>query len=137
MGVPQGCILSVTLFSVKINSIVKAICPGVDCSLYVDDFVICFRSQNMNIIERQLQQCLNKLQIWSDENGFKFSKSKTKCMHLCNLCGVHPDPELYLDKTKIAVVSKFKFLGIIFDRKFSFLPHITTFKKKCKKALNF
>ena len=37
MGVPQGCILSVTLFSVKINSIVKAICPGVDCSLYVDD----------------------------------------------------------------------------------------------------
>ena len=33
MGVPQGCIPSVTLFSVKINSIVKAICPGVDCSL--------------------------------------------------------------------------------------------------------
>ena len=40
MGVPQGCILSVTLLSVKINSIVKTICPGVDCSLYVDDFVI-------------------------------------------------------------------------------------------------
>ena len=136
MGVPQGCILSVTLFSVKINSIVKAICPGVDCSLYVDYFVICFRSRNMNIIERQLQQCLNKLQIWSDENGFKFSKSKTKCMHLCNLRGVHPDPELYLDKTKIEVVSEFKFLGVIFDRKLSFLPHITTLKKKCKKALN-
>lgn len=33
MGVPQGCILSVTLFSIKINSIVKAINPGVDCSL--------------------------------------------------------------------------------------------------------
>ena len=64
MGVPQGCILSVTLFSVKISSTVKAICPGVDCSLYVDDFVICFRSRNMDIIERQLQQCLNK---WSNE----------------------------------------------------------------------
>ena len=136
MGVPQGCILSVTLFSVKINSIVKAICPGVDCSLYVDDFVICFRSRNMNIIERQLQQCLNKVQTWSDENGFKFSKSKTKCMHLCNLRGVHPDPELYLDRTKIEVVSEFKFLGVIFDRKLSFLPHITALKKKCKKALN-
>ena len=136
MGVPQGCILSVTLFSVKINSIVKAICPGVDCSLYVDDFVICFRSRNMNIIERQLQQCLNKLQTWSEENGFKFSKSKTKCMHLCNLRGVQPDPELYLDKTKIVVVSEFKFLGVIFDKKLSFLPHITALKKKCKKALN-
>ena len=136
MGVPQGCILSVTLFSVKINGMVKAICPGVDCSLYIDDFVICFRSRNMNIIERQLQQCLNKQQTWSEENGFKFSKSKTKCMHICNLTGVQPDPELYLDKTKIEVVSEFKFLGVIFSKKLSFLPHITALKKKCKKALN-
>ena len=90
----------------------------------------------MNIIERQLQQCLNKLQTWSEENGFKFSKSKTKCMHFCNLRGVQPDPELYLDKTKIVVVSEFKFLGVIFDKKLSFLPHITALKKKCKKALN-
>ena len=74
MGVPQGCNFSVTLFSVKINSIVKAICTGVDCSLYVDNIVICFRSRNMNIIKRKLQQCLNKLQIWSDENCFKFSE---------------------------------------------------------------
>ena len=136
MGVPQGCILSVTLFSVKINSIIKAICPGVDCSRYVDDFVICFRSRNMNIIERQLQQFLNKLQTWSEENGFKFSKSKTKCIYLCNIRGVQTDPELYLDKTKIEVVSEFKFLGVIFDKKLSFLPHITALKKKCKKALN-
>ena len=35
MGVPQGSILSVTLFSVKINSITQCLKPGVDCSLYV------------------------------------------------------------------------------------------------------
>ena len=40
MGLPQGSILSVTLFGLKINSIVKAISPGVECSLYVDDFLI-------------------------------------------------------------------------------------------------
>ena len=38
MGVPQGSVLSVTLFALKINLIVKAISPGVECSLYVDDF---------------------------------------------------------------------------------------------------
>ena len=32
MGVPQGSILSVTLFGLKINSIVKALSPGVECS---------------------------------------------------------------------------------------------------------
>ena len=41
-GVPQGSILSVTLFSLKINNIVKTLNPGVDCSLYVDDFLICY-----------------------------------------------------------------------------------------------
>ena len=43
MGVPQGCILSVTLFSVKIN-ITQFLKPGVDCSLYIDDFHICNKS---------------------------------------------------------------------------------------------
>ena len=42
-GVPQGSILSVTLLNVKVNNIVKALNPGVDCSLYVDDFLICYR----------------------------------------------------------------------------------------------
>jgi len=51
MGVPQGSILSVTLFCLKVNSIVKALCPGVDCSLYVDDFLICYRSKYIHIIE--------------------------------------------------------------------------------------
>ena len=62
MGVPQGGILSVTLFNIKINNIVKALKPGTDCSLYVDDFLICYRSKSMATIERQLQQCLNNIQ---------------------------------------------------------------------------
>ena len=44
-GVPQGSILSVTLSSLKINNIVKCLNPGVDCSLYVHDFFICYRSK--------------------------------------------------------------------------------------------
>ena len=82
MGVPQGSILSVTLFSVKINSITQCLKPGIDCSLYVDDFQLCYRSSNMSIIERQLQLCLNKLQQWATDNGFRFSKTKTLYAYL-------------------------------------------------------
>ena len=57
----KGSILSVTLFSVKINNIAQCLKPGVACSLYVDDFQVCYRSSNMSISERQLQLCLNKL----------------------------------------------------------------------------
>ena len=39
-GVPQGSILSVTLFSLKINSIVSCLLPDIKCSFYVDDLAI-------------------------------------------------------------------------------------------------
>ena len=46
-GVPQGAILSTTLFNIKLNGIVKEIIPGVEVSLYVDDFCLMFRSKSM------------------------------------------------------------------------------------------
>ena len=80
MGVPQGCILSVTLFNIKINNIVKNINSGTNYALYVTDFLICYRARNMNHIERQLQICLDKLHKLTTENGLKFSKEKNE-MH--------------------------------------------------------
>ena len=135
-GVPQGSILSVTLFSMKINSIVGNLSSGVNCSLYVDDFLMCYSSTQMHTIERQLQQCLNRIEHWADSNGFRFSKTKTVCMHFCNLRRLHPEPELKLYGSAIPLVEQFKFLGVIFDKKLSFMGHIKYIKTKCQKALN-
>jgi len=126
----------VTLFALKINSIVKAISPGVNCSLYVDDFLIVYCSKYIHIIEHHLQRSLNMLLHWADTNGFKFSSSKTVCMHLCRLHSAHPNPELTLNGTLIPVVEQTKFLGVIFDNKLTFLPHICYLKEECVKALN-
>ena len=121
MSVPQGSIISVTLFALKINSIVK-ISPRAWSVLYVDDFLICYHSRYMHIVERHLQQTLNKLQTWVDTNGFKFSESKTVCVHFCKLRTVNPDPVLLLNGTPIAVVVQVKFLSLIFQKQLSFIP---------------
>ena len=42
MGVPQGSVLSVRLFNIKINNIEKNINSRTNCALYVDDFLILF-----------------------------------------------------------------------------------------------
>ena len=135
-GIPQGSILSTILFNIITNSIMNCLDPKTDGSLYVDDFCMCYRSKSMRTIERHLQQCINRIENWALHNGFKFSKSKTQCVHFCQLRKVHDDPELYLYGSLIPVVEDFKFLGIIFNRKLSFIPHIKYLKAKCLKALN-
>ena len=92
--------------------------------------------KNMRTIERHLQQSINRIEDWATNNGFKFSKSKTQCVHFCKLRRIHNDPVLYLYGSPIPVVEETKFLGVIFDRKLSFIPHIRYVKAKCLKALN-
>ena len=102
-GVPQGGVLSTTLFSIKINDTVKCFGNLTDCSLYVDDFCICHRSKSMATIERQLQQNLNKIENWATSNG---------CVHFFQLRKQHDDPVLHLYGSPIPVVEESKFLGI-------------------------
>ena len=90
----------------------------------------------MLIIEKQLQTSLDNLQRWSDKNGFKFSKSKTVCVHFCQLRGMHTEPELHLDGALVPVKDETKFLGLRFDRRLSFVPHIKYLRLCCLNALN-
>ena len=71
MGVPQGSILSVTLFVLKINSIADVIPSSFKKSFFVDDFSISCSSRNMASIERQLQLFLNVATAFVvDSNGY-------------------------------------------------------------------
>uniref|UniRef100_A0A6B0V5G3 Putative tick transposon n=1 Tax=Ixodes ricinus TaxID=34613 RepID=A0A6B0V5G3_IXORI len=79
-GVPQGGVLSVTLFAVKINSLAKVVPTSVSYSMYVDDLQISFSSCNLSSCERQLQLTINKMSQWADQNGFRFSPGKTVCV---------------------------------------------------------
>ena len=135
-GVPQGSVLAVTLFGIKVNEIVKCAVSGVDSCLFVDDFCTVSRSKSMRTIERKLQLTLNNLQKWTNQNGFRFSDTKTVCVHFCNQKKVHDEPALYLNGKLIPVKKEHKFLGVMFDSKLSFIPHIKNLKTKCTKALN-
>ena len=102
MGVPQGSILSVTLFVLKINYLAELIEPDVLRSLFVDDFQICYRGKEMNCIERKLQNNLNKIGKWATENGFIFSYDKTESVHFWKFKKARK-PELTLNDQPIKI----------------------------------
>ena len=83
-----------------------------------------------------MQLCVNSVQKWVSENGFKFSTSKTVCIHFHQQYGFFPDPNILLGKTPIKVVKEAKFLGLIFDTKLTFKNHIKYLKTSCQKALD-
>ena len=48
---------------------------------------------------------------------------------------MHKDPIIKLEDTEIPTVEQHKFLGIILDKKLSFIPHIKKLRIKCNKAI--
>lgn len=71
---------------------------------------------------------------WAKTNGFKFSVTKTVCMHF-SLGRSLDQPSLMLSGNNIPVVEQFQLLGLVFDRKLSFVPHMKQLKEKCQKVL--
>ena len=80
MGVPQGSILSVTLFSIKINSLAKVLNDHTDGSLFVDDFGVSCRGKNMPSIERQFSSASTKYTNGHWKMALNFQRLKH---HVC------------------------------------------------------
>jgi ribonuclease HI len=136
-GIPQGSVLSVTLFIIKINNIAKLI-PNDNrfhASLYVDDLQLSYAHQDINVIKNKLQTTVNTISKWATENGFKFSVAKTNAMHFCTLPGIHNSPTLRLNGSIIPYNDNIRFLGLVFDRKLTWAPHISQLKANCQRNL--
>ncbi|GBM13554.1 hypothetical protein AVEN_68909-1, partial [Araneus ventricosus] len=64
------------------------------------------------------------------------SAEKSRCVHFCRKRNIHLDPNIQIRNAPIPVVNEIRFLGVIFDRKLAFLPHILHVRKKCERSLN-
>ena len=83
-----------------------------------------------------MQLCVNSIQEWVSEMGFKFSTSKTVCIHFHQQYVFSPDPNILLGKTSLKVVKEAKFLGLISDTKLTFKNHVQYLKSSHQKALD-
>ena len=135
-GVPQGSVLSVTLFGVLINDIGNSLPQAIHRSLFVDDFAIWVSTSTYLSAQRQLQICIDIWTRWSLANGFQFSTGKTVCLHFCRRTRHCPDINLRLYGQCIPVRNEAKFLGVTLDKRLTYKPHIARLREKCTKRMN-
>ena len=135
-GVPQGSVLSVTLFAVAINSLMEYIPTGVQGSLFVDDFAIYCSGSTAVEACRRIQTAINAASKWADSRGFKFSPQKTKAIRFTRTRKREEIPTLFLKEDILPYEDNVKFLGIIFDNKLTFGTHISDLSNRVKQSLN-
>ena len=79
-GVPQGSVLSGTLFALAINNIALQLPKGVQNSLYVDDFAIYYSSNSLRHLQRIMNMAIHRINTWTTSVGFKLSVDKTQAI---------------------------------------------------------
>ncbi|KAJ3666828.1 hypothetical protein Zmor_002258 [Zophobas morio] len=134
-GIPQGSVLSVTLFLIAINDILKDVNHPVKGGLFADDLILYIKGKELQSITSLLQRAIHTVQAWSENNGVRFSAEKTKCICFSQKSGQLPPP-LQLQGINLDYVPQAKFLGVVFDQHLSWKPHIDHLKATCLKIVD-
>ena len=79
-GVPQGSVLSVTLFAVAINGLMEHIPAGVQGPLFVDDFAVYCSGSSAFEAVRKIPAAIDAASNEAESKGFRFSPQKTKAI---------------------------------------------------------
>lgn len=135
-GVPQGSVISCTLFLMAINGITSSLPPDVQSSLYVDDFMLYASSRYLPALARRIQTAINRANQWTMAHGFSFSGEKTVAMHFKRDRSMEQPPPLFLQGTLITVSPIAKFLGMTWDCRLSWKPHLQVLKGSCLRRMN-
>jgi ribonuclease HI len=133
-GVPQGSVLSPTLFTLFINDIFESVPAAVCTSLYADDGALWITARTLQEALTEMQAALDSVTEWSHIWGLTLSLPKTHSLIFTRKRYL-PPPALTLHGAHIQYVSTVKFLGLTFDSKLTWKKHIYALKDRCCKDL--
>jgi ribonuclease HI len=129
-GVPQGSVISPTLFIIMLNDLFHTI-NNISYSLYADDCAIWVAAHSVEECTAAVTEALEAVSCWSEAWGLDFSPAKTKAI-LFTKCRKVILPDLLLCDTPIEFVTHYKFTGVIFDRQLSWRQHIYGLRDRCQ-----
>ena len=114
-GVPQGAILSPLLFSILLSNPPST--KNIHSLFYADDTSLFSISDNLSTAVDNLQIAINKYSTWLSSLDLKLNPLKSSFMIFTRKKLTCP-PILYLNSTRINLVTSQKFLGLILDAPF-------------------
>ena len=134
-GVPQGGVLSPTLFLVYINDIIDSLTRNVSNTLHADDLAIWTTSEHTSSATVRMQEAVNKIDRWTQDWGLTINESKTQAT-LFSLSTSKERVTLRLKDQVIPQTDTPTFLGVKLDSRLTWKPQIEEMERRSLKKMS-
>ena len=133
-GVPQGGVLSASLFVIFINDLVAELPKGVHAALYADDLVLWCSEEYATTSSYRMQLALHKVTAWAADWGVKINQDK-RTATLFTLATKQQAGILKLSEVPLQLEEEQTYLGVTFDRNQTWKPHLQKAEAKARRKL--
>ena len=134
-GVPQGGVLSPTLFILFINDIVTELPKGVHAALYADDLVLWSTEEYASTASYRMNKALEIVSSWTERWCVTINRDKTTAT-LFTLSPKESVTKISIGDTAIKMEDQQTYLGVTYDKRLTWNQHITQAETKARRKMN-
>ena len=133
-GVPQGGVISPTLFLIFIDDITDKLTSHISRALHADDLAVWTAAENISTAFVRMQMTVEKLGKWADEWMVTINRKKTEA----TVFSLSPKKEVINLKINGEVIPQQDtptYLGVKLDRRLTWGPQISQMESKAVKKM--
>ena len=132
-GVPQGGVISPTLFLIFIDDLIKKLPKGIKAALYADDLVMWCAEEYATTATYRMQEAVNVLAAWAKRWNVSINKDKSSTT-LFTLTKQQAG-KIKLGDYPLKEDDEPTYLGVTFDKRQTWKPHLQEAETRARRKL--